>query len=88
MQVPILCAGKVRQEESHLLWVCGRHGRELRSLLAPGLQTQDEVPRLTQLNPFPQQEGQKRLLPVPVGVSCLMTGQENIILKPHYFSAM
>ena len=88
MQVPILGAGKVRQEESHLLWVCGRHGRELRSLLAPGLQTQHEVPRLTQLNPFPQQEGQKRLLPVPVGVSCLMTGQENIILKPHYFSAM
>ena len=44
MQVPVLCAAKVRQEESHLLWVCGRHGRELRSLLAPGLQTQDEVP--------------------------------------------
>lgn len=88
MQVPILGAAKVRQEQSHLLWVCGRRGRELRSLLAPGLQTQHEVPRLTQLNPFPQQEGHKRLLPVPVGVSCLMTAQENIILKPHYFSAM
>ena len=50
--------------------------------------TQHEVPQLTQLNPFPQQEGHKRLLPVPVGVSCLMTAQENIILKPHYFSAM
>ena len=54
MQVPILCTPEVRQEESQLLGVCGRHGRELNPLQAPGLQSQDEVPLLTQMNPFPQ----------------------------------
>ena len=54
MQVPILCTPEVRQEESQLLGVCGRHGKELNLLQAPGLQSQGEVPLLTQMNPFPQ----------------------------------
>ena len=55
MQVPVLCTCELRQEESHLVWVCGRHERELSPLPGPGLHTQDEMSRLTLLNPFPQQ---------------------------------
>ena len=62
MQVPILCTCELRQKESHLVWVCGRHGREPSPLPGPGLHTQDEMPQLTLLNPFPQQ-GQRRSFP-------------------------
>ena len=52
MQVPILCTPELRREESHVLWVCNSHERELNPLLGPGLQIQNEIPRLTQLNLF------------------------------------
>ena len=53
MQVPILCTPEQRQEEPHFLRVGGRHGRELSLLPMLGRETHDEMPPLTQLNPFP-----------------------------------
>jgi len=55
MQKPIWCPSELRQEESHLLWLCGVHESELSPLLAPGLQIKDETPQMNRLKPFPQQ---------------------------------
>lgn len=51
----IPCPPEKRKEESHLLWVCGRDGRELSLLQILGTEMQDGIPPLTLLNSFPQQ---------------------------------
>ena len=43
----ILCPPEESQEESHLLWLCGVHGRELSLLQMPLIERQDEVSPLT-----------------------------------------